>query len=130
MIIMGFDHSCFQVSSIEKSIEFYTKKLNFNLLFQSINENMREKYAFLECQGARLELIEDMDGDFKKPEITKHFCPHFCMDTNNMNELMETLKKNDIEIIGGPNVIEGEETWLYIKDEDNNVLEYIHWLHK
>lgn len=129
-IFMSFDHCCFQVSSIEKSIEFYMKKLNFELLFQSINEKLREKYAFLDCNGARLELIEDLDGNFTKQEITKHFCPHFCMDVNNMNDTIDALKKNGVEIIGGPNIVEGEETWLYIKDDDNNVIEFIQWLHK
>lgn len=127
---MSFDHCGFQVSDMKKAIAFYTEKMGFTLLFERTNEDVREEYAFLDYDGARLELIEDLDGDFVKPEITKHFCPHACFETKDMNSVIETLKKNGIEIISGPHVVEGEETWLYIKDEDNNVLEFIQWFHK
>jgi lactoylglutathione lyase len=126
---MAVDHGGFQVSSMKNALEFYTKKLGFKLLSLNTNESVREEYAFLDYDGARLELITDLDGDFKKPEITKHFCPHFCLETKDLAGVIETLKKNDIGIIGGPHRVEGEETWLYIRDDDNNVLEYIQWLH-
>ena len=47
-----------------------------------------------------------------------------------MNELIETLKSNDIEILDAPNEIPGSEQWIYFTDPDNNVLEYIYWMDK
>ena len=58
---MAYDHGAFRVSSLESSIEFYTKKLGFTFLFQNDNPAHHEKYAFLEYNGARLELIETTD---------------------------------------------------------------------
>jgi catechol 2,3-dioxygenase-like lactoylglutathione lyase family enzyme len=127
---MSFDHCGFQVSNMQKAIEFYTGKMGFKLLFLRTNEEVREEYAFLDYDGARIELIADLDGNFVKPEITKHFCPHACLETHDMSGVIETLKKNSIPVIGGPHFIEDEEAWLYIKDEDNNVLEFIQWFHK
>lgn len=127
---MSIDHGGFQVSDMNKAIAFYTKKLGFQLLSRNINEDVREEFTFLEGDGARLELIADLDGEFTKPEITKHFCPHFCLETDDMNRVIARLQMHDVEIIGGPHLVEGEETWLYIKDDDNNVLEYIQWLHR
>ncbi len=125
---MAFDHCSFQVSNIEDAIKFYTDKLGFKLLFLHTNEAVREYYAFLEFDGARLELIQDMDGEFKKPEINKHYCPHFCLEVDDLKSVIADLEQNDISILSGPNLLEDEETWLYIKDPDNNVLEYIEWL--
>jgi catechol 2,3-dioxygenase-like lactoylglutathione lyase family enzyme len=126
---MGIDHGGFQVSDMTKAIEFYTKKLGFNLLFRKTNADVREEYAFLEYHGARVELIMDLDGEYTKPALTKHLCPHFCLEAADLNLVVDMLNLNGVEIIGGPHFVEGEETWLYIKDDDNNVLEYIQWLH-
>jgi catechol 2,3-dioxygenase-like lactoylglutathione lyase family enzyme len=127
---MGIDHCGFQVSDMTRAIEFYTKKLGFKLLSLNTNESVREEYAFLESGGARVELIRDLDGDYKKPELTKHLCPHACLETDDLTRVIERLQLYDVEIIGGPHIVDGEETWLYIKDDDNNVLEYIQWLHE
>ena len=127
---MGIDHGGFQVSDMAKAVEFYTKKLGFKLLSLHTNEDVREEYAFLDYNGARVELIRDLDGNFTKPEITKLFCPHFCLEADHLNQVIERLQMNDVEIIGGPHLVEGEETWLYIRDDDHNVLEYIQWLNK
>ena len=127
---MAFDHCSFQVSNMKKALAFYQDQLGFQLLSLNINEDVREEYAFLDYQGARLELIADLDGDFTKPALSKHLCPHFCFEVEDLNQMIETLKAKGIEIIGGPHLLEGEETWLYIKDDDNNVMEYIQWFHK
>lgn len=127
---MGIDHGGFQVSDMTKAIDFYTKKLGFSLLFRRINEAVREEYAFLEYNGARVELIMDLDEEYVKPALTKHLCPHFCLEADDLNKVVDMLHTNGVDIIGGPHIVEGEETWLYIRDDDNNVIEYIQWLHR
>jgi catechol 2,3-dioxygenase-like lactoylglutathione lyase family enzyme len=127
---MAFDHCSFQVADMQQAIEFYAGKLGFSVLSVNINEAVREKYAFLEYQGAKLELIEDLDGEFTKPVLSKHLCPHFCFEVDDLETVVETLQQKGIEIIGGPHLMEDEETWLYIKDNDNNVMEYIQWFNK
>lgn len=127
---MAYDHSAFRVSNLEKAIDFYVNKLGFKLLFRSNAEQYGEKGAFLEYNGARLELLETIGVTYipKRPE--RPYCPHLCFETKNMDEVIENLKKNNIEILDGPNEIPGSEKWLYFMDLDLNVLEFIMWIDK
>lgn len=128
--VMSFDHVAFQVSDMDSSISFYTQKLGFKLNFRSTNEEEQEEYAFLEYGNARIELIQNLKEEYQKPEIKKPYCPHFCLEIENMKQSVKILKKNNIHIIRGPLEIKDEETWVYFSDPDNNILEYIQWNRK
>jgi len=124
---MRFDHGAFQVSSLDAAIAFYTDTLGFSLTFRGHNADEDESYAFLTFGDARLELIEDCTQPFNKPEIRKPYCPHFCLEVPDMDAAVAGLKTTGVPILRGPLKIEGEETWVYFADPDNNVLEYIQW---
>lgn len=127
---MAYDHGAFQVSDLERSIRFYTEKLGFKLLFRSEAENYREIGAFLEYNGARLELLQSVGKVYvpRKPE--RPFCPHFCFEAEDMNVVLKILEKNEIPILDGSNEIPGSEWRIYFTDPDQNVLEYVVWLDK
>ncbi|OGD33492.1 glyoxalase [Candidatus Atribacteria bacterium RBG_16_35_8] len=127
---MSFDHAAFQVSDMDSSINFYTQKLGFKLKSRSTNEEEKEEYAFLENGSARLELIRDLKEGYRKPEIKKPYCPHFCLEVEDMKSSVELLRKNNIPLVHGPLEIKDEETWAYFCDPDNNILEYIQWYKK
>lgn len=127
---MNFDHAAFQVSDMNSSIDFYTQKLGFKLNFRSVNQEEQEEYAFLEYGDVRLELIRDLTGEYRKPEIRKPYCPHFCLEVKDMKSSVDQLKNQNINIIGEPFEIKDEETWVYFSDPDNNILEYIQWYKK
>ena len=93
---MAFDHAGFQVSDMDKSIQFYTEKLGFRLLFRTEAKDYGEIGAFLEWNGAKLELLQSINKEFhpKKPE--KPFCPHICFEAEDMDEIVKMLKENDI----------------------------------
>ena len=124
------DHCGFQVRNMDDAIRFYTEKLLFQLDFRGINTEENEEYAFLSLGKARLELIQDLANEYETPEIKKPFCPHFCIEINDMEKAVIELKTKDIRILKGPLKIENEETWVYFADKDNNVLEYIQWFNK
>ena len=127
---MSFDHFAFQVSDMDSSIRFYTKKLGFKLKSRVTNEEEKEEYAFLEHEDARLELILDLKGEYKKSEIKKPYCPHFCLVVENMGSSVDLLRKSNIPIVHGPLETKGDAAWVYFCDPDNNILEYIQWLKK
>ena len=127
---MAYDHGAFRVRNLEDSIRFYVEKLGFIFLFQNVNEAHGEKYAFLEYNGARLELIETTDAVYQPVKPEKPYCPHLCFETSDMDQVIAALKKNGIAILDGPNEIPGSEKWLYFTDPDYNVLEYIIWFDK
>lgn len=127
---MKLDHAAFQVSDIDKSIDFYVNRLGFKLCSKEVDYNERETFAFLELGDARIELLQDHEGTYEKPVIKKPYCPHFCLEVGDMKQAVKMLKGNNIQIIRGPLEIKGEETWIYFSDPDNNVLEFIQWFHK
>lgn len=127
---MAYDHGAFRVTNLENAIEFYTKKLGFKLLFLSESEQYGEKGAFLEYNGARLELLETIGAPYQPSKPERPCCPHLCFEAEDMDEVIHTLKANDIAILDGPNEIPGSEKWIYFVDPDLNVLEFIVWLDK
>jgi len=127
---MKFDHAAFQVSDISRSIDFYVNKLGFKLLSNEVNKEEQEAFAFVVNGDARIELLQDLAGPYKIPSVKRPYCPHFCLETDDMSQTVKMLKENNINIIRGPLEIKGEETWIYFSDPDNNVLEFIQWFHK
>ena len=125
---MGYDHGAFRVRDLEKSIAFYKEKLGFAHLFTHVTEKFGEKYAMLEFNGARLELIETIGETFTPVRPQRPYCPHLCFQAEDMEEVTAALKQNRIEILDGPNEIPGSEQWIYFMDPDMNVLEFIVWL--
>jgi catechol 2,3-dioxygenase-like lactoylglutathione lyase family enzyme len=90
-----------------------------------------EEYVFLALGDLRLELIQDLNrAAYQKPDIKPPYCPHLAIETDNMERAVARLREEGVPIIRGPLAIEGEETWVYFADPDNNVLEYIQWYKK
>ena len=102
----------------------------FRFLFDGKNEKAAERYAFLDYNGARLELIET-EHETYRPSTPEHpFCPHLCFEAENMDSVLKMLRENELTILDGPNEIPNSEQWIYFADPDMNVLEYIVWLDK
>lgn len=127
---MAYDHGAFRVRNLDEAIKFYTEKLGFNYLFSVDSEEFGERGAFLDYNGARIELIETLNAVYTPTAPERPYCPHLCFETDNMDAVIEMLKKNDIPILDGPNEIVNSEKWIYFMDLDCNVLEYIVWINK
>jgi len=127
---MQMDHCGFQVKNLDLAIQFYTEKLLFKLDYRAVNEQEQEEYAFLSLGKARLELIQDLVNEYTIPIIKKPYCPHFCIEIDDMEKAVAGLQEMNIKIVKGPLKIDNEETWIYFADEDNNLLEYIQWFNK
>ncbi len=127
---MQMDHCGFQVRNMDDAIKFYSEKLLFKLDHRAINAAEQEEYAFLSLGKARLELIQDLEKEYIPPAIKKPYCPHFCIEIDDMGKAVLNLQAMNIRIVKGPLKIDNEETWIYFADEDNNVLEYIQWFNK
>lgn len=127
---MAYDHGAFRVRNRDEAIRFYTEKLGFRLLHTTDAPEIGELGAFLEYNGARLELIEKLGVTYEPVKPEHPYCPHLCFETDDMDAVMRMLAENGIEILAGPNEIPGSERWLYFTDPDFNVLEFIHWMDK
>ena len=124
----GFDHIAFQVGHLDEAIAFYVDKLGFVLSFRSVNPAQQEAYAFLSLGDVRVELIQDLSSlTFIKPSVRRPYCPHLAIEVPEMAQAVHRLKEAGVEILRGPLEVEGEDTWVYFCDPDNNVLEYVQW---
>ena len=120
------DHIALEVSNIDISLEFYTKKLGFYFISRAIDKKEQEEYCYLESNGFYLELLHDLEKNIPtKREIERPYCPHVCFATDDMEKTIKDLQSKNMIIIYGPLVIKDEATWIYFADPDFNVLEYI-----
>jgi lactoylglutathione lyase len=127
----AYDHVAFQVSSMDAAIQFYVEKLGFALKSKAVNSEEREAYAFLALDDLRLELIQDLkQAQYSRPEVKPPYCPHLAIETDDMDGAVDQLRQRGVTILRGPLKVDGEETWVYFVDLDNNVLEYIQWFHR
>jgi catechol 2,3-dioxygenase-like lactoylglutathione lyase family enzyme len=123
-----YDHFAFQVGDMDLAIRFYVEKLGFSLSFRSTNAEVGEELAFLALGDLRLELLRDLNRPgYEKPELKPPYCPHLAIRTDDMVATVAQLRDRGVPILHGPTEIPGEETWLYLADPDNNVVEYIQW---
>lgn len=111
-------------------LRFTRENLVFRFLFDGKNEKAAERYAFLDHNGARLELIETEHETYRPSMPEPPFCPHLCFEAENMDSVLKMLRENELTILDGPNEIPNSEQWIYFADPDMNVLEYIVWLDK
>jgi lactoylglutathione lyase len=126
-----FDHVAFQVANLDQAIDFYVGRLGFDIDFRSVNPQEQEAYAFLSLADLRLELIQDLArGGFTGPSPEPPYCPHLAIQTDDMAQAVLRLKEAGVAILRGPLEVEGEDTWLYFCDPDNNILEYVQWYAK
>jgi catechol 2,3-dioxygenase-like lactoylglutathione lyase family enzyme len=136
------DHFAFQVSDLDAAISFYTETLGLELLSRELDEVHHEAFAFLELDGANLELLQLLDEDDCPPlsdshqwgedrlegEIRQPYCPHLAIQVEDIDRLVATLKEKGVPIVEGPLEIPGKVRWLYVSDPDENVIEFVQWL--
>ena len=73
---MSYDHGAFRVRNREDAIKFYTEKLGFKLVSKTNADEVGEKNAFLEFNGARLEIIETLYEKYEPVKPKRPYCPH------------------------------------------------------
>ncbi len=96
MQVKGFSHIYLPSRSVDESIEFYTKKLGFNLL-RKYSSDGRER-AYLEVGGVLLELTPsentpDQDGRSES---------RIGLEVPDMDAAMADMKSNGVEVAREP----------------------------
>lgn len=85
------------VSDFKKSLEFYTKVLNFKI------EYSREKFAFLSLEGSQL-MIEEINNNWNTGKLERPFGRgiNFQIEVKNIKPFLENIKKNKYRIFREP----------------------------
>jgi len=126
------DHVAFEVADMDEALDFYVGKLKLTLMFDKLDHKHHERFAFLELEGGNLELLQMLDEDddplpSEPNEIRPSSCPHVALLTDDMGQLMTELEEKQIPIVKGPLEIPGTVRWIYVRDPDNNIIEFIQW---
>lgn len=123
------DHVAFQVSDLQRSIDFYTGTLGLRLMFEQIDETHGEAFAFMELDGGNLELLQALDPEEPLPGGgSQRHCPHVAIGVDNLDERIRVLNEKGVVLDRGPLLIEGKVRWCYFSDPDGNIIEYVEWL--
>lgn len=130
---MPIDHAAFQVADLDRSIRFYKETLGLEHLFTTLDEEHRERFAYFQIGGGKLELLQLLDDagapvEYLAPTPEPPYCPHLAIGTDDLGRMLETLKERGIPILSGPFETPGKVKWVYISDPDSNVLEYVEWV--
>ena len=127
--MMRMDHVAFEVSDLERSIDFFKATLGFTEGWRHRNEDEREECVFLSLVDVRRELRVQIDNPISSSTKPKRpYCPHLAIGVDNLNEALDRLNKNDVPLLRGPLTVEGKVRWLYFSDPDSNVIELVEWL--
>lgn len=130
--IMKVDHFAFQVSDMNRSIEFYSKLLGVEISDRTRDKEHGEEFCFFPLDGGNLELISKLNAESDdqintSPKERMH-SPHLALKKENLGEFAQELRSNDVEIVDGPMLIPNRVTWMYISDPDGNIIEFVEWL--
>ncbi len=148
MLMERIHHAGLTVSKIDRSIEFYTKVLGAEFLFQWRSEaqgvpgkefqnvvgvkNARLKYAFLRFGDTLIELIcyESPRGSLKKRNHNDVGTPHIAFKVRDIYEAYAELSKRGVKFLNPPvEVIARKNEWskgwrfTYFKGPDGEFLE-------
>ena len=101
--MMRMDHVAFEVSDLERSIDFFKATLGFTEGWRHRNEDEREECVFLSLGDVRLELLVQIDNPISSSTKPKRpYCPHLAIGVDNLNEALDRLNKNDVPLLRGP----------------------------
>ncbi|MBD3187142.1 hypothetical protein GF325_09960 [Candidatus Bathyarchaeota archaeon] len=131
MNMVQVDHFAFHVHDMDASIAFYRDIVGLKLLSRDIDEDHAEEFAFMELDGGNLELLANRgekgstSGDTKGKESNG---AHLAFSTNDIDAVVMDLREKGVDDIEGPFTITKKVKWLYFKDPDGNMLEYVQWM--
>lgn len=91
-LFRGIEHIGIKANDLEKSIKFYREVLNFKFLYRFKPGNV--ELAFLELEGAVVELVEVIDGCHFEDGVVNHIA----LRVSDIYQAIEHLKEHQVEL--------------------------------
>ena len=113
IIIESLDHINIRAIDVEKSVEFYTMFLDFELVSQD------EKSALVSFDNLTLKLIKAekaAESDSSFPLLS------FIMDVNDFTDALQEIEEQGYDIAAGPSEVSNGEN-VIVRDPGGNLLE-------
>ena len=124
--IIGINHIGIRVTNLESARAFY-EQLGFIFIVGPIGP---EPVAIMEHpSGVNINLILNADTKTDKNilmDVTERYpgYTHVALDVNDIKSAQETIEKLNIHITEGPITLPNGGVMFFIRDQDNNVIEF------
>ena len=117
-------HTCLNVSNLEHSIEFYTKRIGLTFVSRREVKQNNAEIAFLrDSAGSAIELTHWRD---KKTLTEGDNFDHIAFGVDDIEETIKELKAEGVSIAMEPFSLQGSSSKIaFVKDPDGNWLELI-----
>lgn len=116
--LTGLDHIALKVTDMDKTLHFYHDVLGLEVLHTSGPHENGGRSAAVKVGNEKMDIFYRPDfvsTDKDKPVGMDHVC--FTVDMDNMEELVDYLRQQDVEIMWGP-VTRFGTTSVYVFDPD------------
>lgn len=125
-----FVHTSIRTSNMDRSIDFYTRLMGLKLLNRREIPKNNAEIAFLqdaESKGAKLELTHYRNQKrFTQPEYEDRLFDHLAFEIKNMDETINTLRKEKITVTDEPFRLSPTGSLIaFIEDPDGTLIELI-----
>jgi catechol 2,3-dioxygenase-like lactoylglutathione lyase family enzyme len=149
MSLSKIDHFNIVVSNLDRSVDFYTKVLDFSEIKRATLEGewidrivglkgVKAKVAYVRAQGGepRIELLQYIEPLGRKvqenSQANTQGLRHFAIQIDNMDEMVDRLKANGIQTFSHPVTVpmgvvqhdDGEKSLCYFTDPDGVIIEF------
>lgn len=121
--IKGIAHTAFTVKDIDVALDFYCNKLGFQKIFTM--DLVHNKIDYIKVSENNF--IELFYGDGKIPAENIGSYDHMCLEVVDIHALKEQLIKNKVDILHDINMGLDNNYQLWIKDPDNNRIEFMQY---
>lgn len=124
-MIRYVDHIAITVKDLDRSVEFYTKKLGFSVLREAETPSL--KIMFVGNELAQLELFEVKEGPAKEGPPLKDDeigIKHICFHVEDLGKVVEEMKQKGVEFTSEIRK-SGERSHIFFKDPDGIVLQLL-----
>jgi catechol 2,3-dioxygenase-like lactoylglutathione lyase family enzyme len=118
-MITGIAHTCYTVSDLDRSLEFYCDKLGLTPAFEFINAEGRRFGQYIHVGGRTF--IELFQGTLAAPAEGQAY-RHICLEVDDIEATVATLRERGVEVseikLGGDH---SYQAW--VTDPDGNRIE-------
>ena len=124
--IIGINHIGIRVTDLDSARMFY-EQLGFLFIAGPMGP---EPVAIMEHpSGVNINLILNADTNTDKNilmDVTERYpgYTHVALDVNDIESMQESIEKLDIHITEGPITLPNGGVMFFIRDQDNNVIEF------
>jgi len=124
--IIGINHIGIRVTDLDSARAFY-EQLGFIFIAGPMG---LEPVAIMEHpSGVNINFILNADTTTDKNilmDVTERYpgYTHVALDVNDIKAVQETIEKLDIHITEGPITLPNGDVMFFIRDQDNNVIEF------